>query len=118
MDLVISIPFHLTECPILIHLLSVVIVTLNSDQTRKTKDAVMIISYALFTLSSFPIKVVTLSTISADSSISLAGVGVGVAGSWPWVVLVMMLLVLALLILVVYFRSKFVSFSYNIYKTR
>ena len=114
MDLVISIPFHLADCPIFIHLLSVVIVTLDSDQTRKTKDAVMIISYALFTLSSFPIKVVTLSTISADSSISLAGVGVGVAGSWPWVVLVMMLLVLALLILVVYFRSKFVSLSYNI----
>ena len=65
-------------------------------------------------MKSFTIKVVTLSTISADSSISLAGVGVGVAGSWPWVVLVMMLLVLALLILVVYFRSKFVSLSYNI----
>ena len=66
-------------------------------------------------LKSFTIKVVTLSTISAESSISLAGVGVGVAGSWPWVVLVMMLLVLALLILVVYFRSRFVSFAVMIY---
>ena len=57
-------------------------------------------------------------TISADSSVSLAGIGAGVSGSWPWVVLVCMLLVLALLILVVYFRSKLVTFFQTIIHTK
>ena len=57
-------------------------------------------------------------TISADSSVSLAGIGAGVSGSWPWVVLVCMLLVLALLILVVYFRSKLVPFCQTMIHTK